>query len=224
MRYYPVNLDIQGRNCLVIGGGAVGTRKAAALLACGAEVTVVSPDATEKLRGLLLSKKLNWIQRSYRSCDLEGRFLVMGATDDEALNRRIHGDARRLSILCNIADRPDECDFILPSVLNRGDLIIAISTSGKSPAFARHLRLEMADRYGDEYAEFLRLMGAIREQLLAADHAPEAHRPLFEELISRGLIDRVRRKDISGVDALLVEILGDEYRYERLLRGGSEHR
>jgi len=217
MRYYPVSLDVKGRNCLVIGAGAVGTRKAATLLRCGARVTLVSPEATETRAGMLLSRELTWIRRPYRSADLEGMFLVIGATSDEELNRRIHRDAARRHILCNVADQPDECDFILPAVLNRGDLAIAISTSGKSPAFAKHLRLEMADRYGDEYAEFLQLMGAIREQLLSNDHEPEVHRPVFEALISRGLVDMVRKKDESGIDALLGEILGDEYQYKRLL-------
>jgi precorrin-2 dehydrogenase/sirohydrochlorin ferrochelatase len=224
MRYYPVNLDIQDRKCLVLGGGAVGTRKVLTLLNCGARVTVISPDATERLIGLSEDQELLWEQRTYRSTDLDGMFLVIGATDDETLNRRIYEDAKRLNILCNIADRPEVCNFILPAIVNRGDLIIAISTSGKSPAFAKQLRLEMADRFGEEYAEFLRLMGAIRKRLLKEDHAPEAHKPIFEQLISQGLIDLIRREDTAGIDTLLNEILGDEYSYDQLMNAKPESR
>lgn len=224
MRYYPVNLDIQDRGCLVLGGGAVGTRKVLTLLNCGARVTVVSPDATERLIGLSENQEIIWKQRAYRSPDLDGMFLVIGATDDKTLNRSVYEDAKRLNILCNIADRPEVCNFILPAIVNRGDLIIAISTSGKSPAFAKQLRLEMADRFGEEYAEFLTLMGAIRKQLLKEDHASEVHKPIFEQLISRGLIDLIRKGEKAGIDSLLVEILGSEYSYRRLINTESESR
>jgi precorrin-2 dehydrogenase / sirohydrochlorin ferrochelatase len=224
MRYYPVNLDIEDRRCLVLGGGAVGTRKVLTLLDCGAEVTVVSPDTTERLSGLFEDRKITWMKRSYRSSDLEGMFLVIGATNDEALNLRVYEDAKRLNILCNIADRPQVCNFILPAVVNRGDLIIAISTSGKSPAFAKQLRLEMADRYGEEYAAFLTLMGAIRERLLAEEHAPEAHKPIFEQLISRGLIDLIRTEDRVGINSLLLEILGSGFFYDQLINPEPESR
>lgn len=224
MRYYPVNLDIQDRRCLVLGGGAVGTRKVLTLLNCGARVTIVSPEATERLADLSEDQEVLWKQRTYRSADLDGMFLVIGATDDETLNHRIYEDAKRLNILCNIADRPEVCNFILPAIVNRGDLIIAISTSGKSPAFAKQLRLEMADRFGEEYAEFLTLMGAIRKQLLKEDHAPEAHKPIFEQLIFRGLIDLMRNEDRPGIDSLLEEILGNEYDYDQLMGSESESR
>lgn len=224
MRYYPVNLDIQDRRCLVLGGGAVGTRKVRTLLDCGALVTAVSPEATEELVGLFEDQKITWVRRTYRSSDLDGMFLVIGATDDEALNLRVYEDAKRLNILCNIADRPQVCNFILPAIVNRGDLIIAISTSGKSPAFAKQLRLELADRFGEEYAGFLMLMGAIRKRLLEEAHAPEAHKPIFEQLIGRGLIDLIRKEDVAGIDSLLEEILGNGYLYDQLMNAESESR
>jgi len=218
MRYYPVNLDIEDRNCLVVGGGSVGARKAQSLLNCGAYVIVVSPKIEEKLKELLGCSRLRWTQRNYRPSDLDGVFLVIGATDDDVLNRSIHKEAGQRNILCNIADRPEICDFTLPAVVGRGDLTIAISTSGKSPAFAKHLKEEIAGQYGEEYAEFLRLMGEIRRRLLKDAHAPEIHKPVFEQLISRGLLDLVRSGAIAGIDELLEEILGNsQYRYDQLM-------
>ncbi len=141
MRYYPVSLDIKNRKCLVVGGGGVGARKVMTLVDCGAKVTVVSPDVRGNLleladRGLIILEK-----RPYRKTDLTGMFLVIGTTDDEELNRQISIDAEKLNMLCNIADRPKVCNFILPSIVNRGDLTISISTSGKSPALAKKLRI-----------------------------------------------------------------------------------
>ncbi len=133
MRYYPVNLDIKDRKCLVIGGGDVGTRKVMTLLECMASVTVVSPAASEKLLKLAGLDIISLIKRSYIESDLEGMFLVICATDDEKLNWKVSRDAENLNMLCNIADRPEACNFILPSVVKRGDLVISISTSGQKP-------------------------------------------------------------------------------------------
>ena len=138
MRYYPINLDIQGRHCLVVGGGAVGTRKVITLLSCGAVVTVISPRTTEELLELAEANSITLRKRGYRSADLDSVFLVIGATDDETLNRQISTDAESRNILCNIADRPAVCNFILPSIVHRGDLVVTISTSGKSPALAKN--------------------------------------------------------------------------------------
>ncbi|MBI5581630.1 MAG: bifunctional precorrin-2 dehydrogenase/sirohydrochlorin ferrochelatase [Deltaproteobacteria bacterium] len=218
MRYYPVQLDIQGRNCLVVGGGAVGTRKAERLLSCGAQVTVVSRGATDTLRGLAAQGAVTLTLRDYASEDLAQMFLVVGATDDEALNRRISADAERRQILCNIADRPEMCNFILPSILQRGDLTITVSTSGKSPAFAKKLRRTLAAQYGQEYAAFLDLMGAIRQRLLAQAHAPEAHKPLFEALIDSDLPALIRANQRDAINVLLEKVLGKGYRVEELLK------
>ena len=140
MRYYPIHLDIRNRHCLVVGGGSVGTRKTETLLDCGAKVTVVSPRASEKLHELAQASSISLKNRSYRTTDLKGIFLVIGATDDETLNQQISHDAESRDTLCNIADRPQVCNFILPSIVHRGDLVITISTSGKSPALSKHRR------------------------------------------------------------------------------------
>ena len=218
MRYYPVSLDIKNRKCLVVGGGGVGTRKVMTLLDCGAKVTVVSPDVRENLLELSDSGLIILEKRPYRETDLAGMFLVIGTTDDEELNRQISIDAEKLNVLCNIADRPKVCDFILPSIVNRGDLTISISTSGKSPALAKRLRIELEEQFGNEYAELLRLMGAIRKKLLSQKHEPEAHKQLFEQLISRGLLDMIRGIRKDEIDSLLFEVLGEGFRFDELMR------
>ena len=218
MRYYPVNLDIKNRKCLVVGGGFVGTRKVITLLDCGAIVTVISPDAAEKLLELAGNGSIRWEKRSYLASDLDGMFLVIGATDDEELNRQISADAEKLNMLCNIADRPEVCNFILPAIVNRGDLVISISTSGKSPAFAKKLRKQLEKQFGVEYAEFLRLMGAIREKLLSEKHEPEAHKHLFEQLIKSDLVEMIKNNRKEDINSLLFDILGHGYEFESLMK------
>ncbi len=217
MHYYPVYLDIENRPCLVVGGGGVGARKVQGLLDSGAVVTVVSPRIAPALEKLANGRHITWWARNYRSEDLDGMFLVFGATDDESLNRRIHADATDRNMLCNIADRPAVCNFILPSVVRRGDLAIAVSTGGKSPAFAKALRKDLEQRFGPEYAPFLTLMGAVRERLLAQGKAPEAHRHLFEALIDRQLPQMIAAEDRAGVTAALRAVLGPDFPLEGLL-------
>ena len=218
MRYYPVHLDIQNRNCLVIGGGAVGTRKVVTLLDCGAYVTVVSPEVTQQLRDYALSGRIDLKERHYQPGDIDGMFLVIGATDDEEINRQISSDANQLNTLCNIADRPEVCNFILPAIVERDDLIITISTSGKSPALAKKLRKTLEYQFGKEYGELLKLMGAVRKKLLSQAHEPEAHKPLFEQLIAADLIPMIQKGKTAEIDALLFEILGEGYNYKELMR------
>ena len=218
MRYYPVNLDILNRKCLIVGGGSVGTRKVLTLLDCGAIVTVVSPDATEKLLELADNGSIRREKRFYLASDLDGMFLVIGATDNEELNRQISADAEKLNMLCNIADRPEVCNFILPAIVNRGDLVISISTSGKSPAFAKKLRKELEKQFGVEDSEFLRLMGAIREKLLSEKHEPEAHKHLFEQLIKSDLVEMIKNNRKEDINSLFFDILGQGYEFEDLMK------
>ncbi|MGA8180236.1 MAG: bifunctional precorrin-2 dehydrogenase/sirohydrochlorin ferrochelatase [Desulfobacterales bacterium] len=223
MRYYPIYLDIKDRNCLVVGGGSVGARKVEMLLACGAKVTVVSIDAAETLKKHSDSGVIQLKKRAFQLADLDHVFLVIGATDNEDLNFIIHAEAERRGALCNIADRPGVCNFILPSIVNRGDLIIAISTSGKSPAFAKKLRKQLEAQFGDEYAEFLDLMGAIREKLLSKDHEPEAHKHLFEQLIQKDLVQMLKDAETENINALLLDVLGEGYDFETL-KGMNSHK
>jgi len=218
MKYYPVNLDVRNRKCLVVGGGSVGTRKVKMLLKCGAAVTVVSREMSEDLKKFAAKEMLFLKKRTYRSSDLKSMFLVICATSDEKLNLRINSDAEKRNMLCNVADVPEACNFILPAIVNRGDLIIAISTSGSSPAFAKKLRKDLEKQFGREYAVFLMLMGAIRKRLLAENREPKAHKHLFEKLIKQGVLDMIREDKKESIQDLLLKTIGKGYRLEDLLK------
>jgi precorrin-2 dehydrogenase/sirohydrochlorin ferrochelatase len=225
MCYYPVNLDVQNRECLVVGGGSVGERKVRTLLECGARVTVVTTLATERLQALASAGRIDLKTRGYEPSDLEGTFLVIGATDSEEINEKISKDATKRGLLCNIADRPAACSFVLPAIVRQGALLIAISTSNKSPAVARRIRQNLEKEFGPEYAVLLNLMGAIRRRLLAESKSPEAHKHMFERLLDEGLLEMIRDNRVKDVDFLLTNVLGKGYTWKELigpLPGGRE--
>ena len=224
MRYYPVNLDVQNRGCLVVGGGTVGERKVKTLLECGARVTVIAPLVTEYLHGLASEDRIRLKVRAYQPSDADGQFLVIGATGDEEVNRQISEDASGRGMLCNIADCPKACTFVLPAIVCQGDLVIAISTSNKSPALAKRIRQALEKEFGPEYATLLKVMGAIRERLLAEAKSPESHKQKFERLLNEGLLEMIREERTQEVSQLLQDALGEGYTWEALMRTdqGSE--
>jgi precorrin-2 dehydrogenase/sirohydrochlorin ferrochelatase len=217
MRYYPIFLDIKGRSCLVVGGGSVGTRKVERLLECGALVTIVGIQVSQTLKRLSKENLITLNIRAYKSSDLDGRFLIIGATNDEQLNQQLSMDAEKRNMLCNIADRPAACNFILPSIIQQGDLVMAISTSGKSPAFAKKLRKDLEMQFDEAYAVFLDLMGAIRNHLLKEAHAPEQHKPIFNKIIHSNILDMIKARNVDAIDAILLKILGPGYSFHALM-------
>jgi precorrin-2 dehydrogenase / sirohydrochlorin ferrochelatase len=219
MKYYPIYLDIKDRVCLVVGGGAVGARKALRLVKCGAKVKVISDRfaqvfETKEYNGMVLESK------AYDRCDLEGIFIVFAATDNSKMNMQIMNDAKACDTLCNIADSQDLSDFILPSVVDRGDLVLAVSTSGASPAMAKQIRQDLENQFGDEYAHFLLIMGQVRKKLLASQHAPEEHKAVFNTLIDNNLLKFVADNDEEQIDKILKDILGEGYTYKNLVSQG----
>ncbi|MBF0210390.1 MAG: bifunctional precorrin-2 dehydrogenase/sirohydrochlorin ferrochelatase [Desulfamplus sp.] len=216
LKYYPVSLDIRDKSCLVVGGGSVGARKALTLARCGAIVKVVSPIFSDEFNKKIVDingnktgdmVQIRCIQKYYDSDDLDSIFIVVGATDNMVLNKKIAADAKAKQILCNIADFPEGSSFVLPSIVQRGDLVITVSTSGNSPAFAKKLRKELELQFGDEYAAFLTIMGKIRKWLLAQNHLPESHAKLFRELVNSELLQNISSKDYSKVESTLKDIL-----------------
>jgi precorrin-2 dehydrogenase/sirohydrochlorin ferrochelatase len=218
MRYYPINLDVQDRECLVVGGGGVGERKVKTLLECGALVTVVTMDATESLQALASEGRIDLKTRVYEPSDMKGKFLVIGATNSEEVNEKISKDAQERGLLCNIADRPAACTFVLPAIVRQGELLIAISTSNKSPAVARRIRQTLEKEFGPEYSVLLNLMGAIRQKLLSESKSPEAHKRMFEQLLDEGLLGMIRENRTQDVDGLLKDVLGKGYTWKELMR------
>ncbi len=164
MKYYPVFWNIAGKKCVVVGGGEVAERKVKRLLESGAKVFIISSRLTPELARLNEENIIGHIAKEYSSEYIYGAALVIGATDDEKTNAVISSDARSKGIPVNIVDDPQKCDFILPSLVERGDLTIAIGTGGKSPALARHLREELESKYGEEYEIFLNILGSLQNQ------------------------------------------------------------
>ena len=175
MQHYPICLDIKDKNCLVVGGGAVGARKVLTLVKAGGQVTVVSTDFSKTFFEKTFHCRIKKMTRPYESSDIETMFIVIAATDNMQVNRQIAEDARNCGILCNIADYPEGSSFILPSIVHQGDLLITVSTSGSSPALARKLRKDLEQQFGDEYARFLILMGRIRNMILSRQNAHSQH-------------------------------------------------
>ena len=143
---------------------------------------------------------------------------MFGTTDDRDLNRRISDDARRQGILCNIADQPDRGQFVLPSVVARGDLLIGISTSGKSPALARRIRRKLEKAFGEEYALLIDLMGALRRRLLNQGHDPRGHKQKFDALLDSDLLGFIRNGDVERIDRLLETHFGPGINWKGLTR------
>jgi precorrin-2 dehydrogenase / sirohydrochlorin ferrochelatase len=183
-RYYMACLDLEGRDCLVVGAGSTGIEKAEGLVECGAVVTVVAPQASSKLDGL----PVEWIRRRYRQSDLDGRFLVIAATSVPSLNRRVFLDAEAIGLLCNVVDVPELCNFILPAVHREGPIAIAVSTGGASPVLAQRLRERIAALIGPEHAELARRLRKLRPWVKAHYQTYEERRDFFRELVERELV------------------------------------
>ena len=206
MRYYPICLNITNKRCVVAGGGEVGARKATTLLDCGARVTVIGRTLLPSLEMLRREDRISHVKADYESAHLEGAFLVIGATDSHTVNERIFADARLRGILVNIADAPQLCDFILPAVVRRGDLLLTVSTGGQSPALASKLRKELESSYGSEYADLLEIMGKLRQQRLSCGFTPEENKRFFTALVESDILRHIGEGNEKGVAACLGEI------------------
>jgi precorrin-2 dehydrogenase/sirohydrochlorin ferrochelatase len=188
--YFAAFLDLRGRRCLVVGGGEIGERKARALLQCGAQVTVVSPAVTRGLAALAAAGRVVDRRRTFRRSDLRGCALVVAATGDPSVDAAVAALGRRGRVLVNVVDRPELCDFILPSVLQRGELQIAVSTGGRSPALAREIRRRLEALFGPEYAELIARTGEARRTARAAARTPSARLEAGRRVATLALVGR----------------------------------
>ena len=211
MKYYPVFLDIREKKCVVVGGGEVAARKAERLLDCGAKVLVISPKLSPDLAGLKEKNVISHIAAEYQGDLIDGAALIIGATDDEKTNARISLDAGSKGIPVNIVDDPQKCDFILPALVQSGDLAIAIGTGGKSPALARHLREELEAGYGSEYEILLNILGNLRGKM--AKNAGVG-KDWFDSLMAAGILESIKDKDIKKVREIVKKITGEEVEIE----------
>lgn len=198
-RFYPIYLDLKDKKCFVIGGGKVAERKCLSLIKSGADVTVISPDLTKRLENYKERRKLRHIPRLYRRGDIKSAFLVIAATDSREINKKVYSEARDNNILLNVVDNPELCNFIVPSLFERGDLKIAISTGGSSPACAKRIRLELADLYGFEFSRYLSFLKRIRSKIKNKIKDMKEREKLFHYLSSPEVFSLLREKGFKVV-------------------------
>ena len=202
MAHYPINLDLRGRRCVVIGGGSVAERKVKTLLEFDADVIVVSPKITSELRKLVDSGFVEYIGGVFTPSVLDDVILAIAATDDKETNEAIYAESAARNIFVNVVDDPDLCTFFAPAVVRRGDFIISVSTSGKSPAMARNVRECLDSQFGSEYGELADILGELRDEVKARYSEMAERNGAFlriiksdvPELLAQGKPEEARRR------------------------------
>jgi len=213
---YPVNLNVEGRPVLVVGGGAVASRKVLGLLEAGAEVTVVAPAFEPALEKLEARGHISLRRRSFDGDDLDGVFLAFAATDEKSVNESVSSGAARRGIPVNVADRPQLCTFTLPAVVRRGGLTIAIATDGDCPAFAGTLREELESRFGTEYGPALEFLGRLRRMLIKAEWESERIKTAVSALYDGGIVNLLSPGREKNLRSLLERTLGSDRFFQEL--------
>jgi precorrin-2 dehydrogenase/sirohydrochlorin ferrochelatase len=208
---YPVCLDITDKLCVVVGGGTVALRKVTGLLADRARVRVVSPELVDGLARLEAERRLEWIARGFAPGDLDGAFLVFAATDSSEVQEQVVREAEAAGLLVNVIDAPDQCGFQVPAVVRRGDLVLAVSTSGTSPAVAARIRQELEATYGEEYAVLLALMARVRSYLLQRENDCNRRKILFQNVLHDDIVQWIRTGREDLLRSHLREVLGPDF-------------
>ena len=216
--YYPIFLDLDNQKVLVVGGGTVAERKIQNLLRYGCHIYVVSPHLTPHLNQLIAEKKIHHIPHEALGKALDEAFMVIAATDDPEVNSQIASQAKERRLLINAVDQPADCNFIVPSIVQRGDLQIAISTAGKSPALAKRIRKKMEITFGPEYASLIEIMGLLRTKLLAQGNLSSKNRVMFEKLVNSDLLQLIKKGNVQGVKNTLESILGKDFPIDDILK------
>jgi siroheme synthase-like protein len=205
--FYIACLRLTGRRCLVVGGGNVGLEKVEGLLACDANVTLVAPDAHPELIQLALEGSIRWERRPYEASDLDGCLIAIAATNSSEVNIRVFEDAEERAMLVNVVDVPPLCNFILPAIVRNGPLAIAISTAGASPALAKRMKREIADAFGEPYAELALLLNEARGWAKATLPTYQDRKEFFESIVSGepDPIELLRAGDARAVVDLILD-------------------
>ncbi|MBA2440396.1 MAG: bifunctional precorrin-2 dehydrogenase/sirohydrochlorin ferrochelatase [Thermoleophilaceae bacterium] len=203
--FYIACLKLEGRRCLVVGGGDIGLEKVEGLLACNGEVTLVAPEAIEALRDLAAEGSIRWERRAYEPRDLEGAFMAIAATSDTEVNIRVYEDAEARAMLVNVVDVPPLCNFILPAIIRTGPLAIAISTAGASPALAKRIRNQIAEEYGEPYAKLAMLLNEVRGWAKGTLPTYQDRKEFFESIVNGepDPVELLRRGDERAVRDLI---------------------
>jgi len=202
MSLFPIFLKLASRPCIVIGGGHLAESKIDSLRAAHAKVTVIAPTATDRIQNQAAEGELEWLQREYKEGDLANHFLVVAATNNPAVNRAVFHEARERDILCNAVDDPPFCDFYFPSVVRRGDLQIAISTAGASPALAQKIRKDINAQLPLDAGDWLNALGNLRREVVAAE-------PLNDE--RKWLLHQLAQREVCGYDQCPSRVMAREH-------------
>ncbi len=202
--YYPVFLNLKNKRCIIIGGGKIAERKALKLLETDSFLIVISPDLTPKLTALKKEKKIKHIKRRYKDGDLKDAFLVIAATSDITLNKKISAHA---PALVNAVDMPDLCNFIVPSVVRRGHLNIAISTSGVSPFLSKNIRMELEKIYTDDFNRYLSFLKDFRKKIFQLQINKKSRERILKNAGSKESIKILRGKGLNELKDKLVKVL-----------------
>jgi precorrin-2 dehydrogenase / sirohydrochlorin ferrochelatase len=205
--FYPVYLNLTNKRVIVIGGGEVAERKVESLLGTGASITVISPDLTSRLDALESEQRIRIKRRAYLAGDCAQAAFVFSATDDENVSKAVFDEATRAGCLVNTADQPALCDFIMPAVLRRGDVAIAVSTGGTSPGLAAQLRNKIAEIIGPEYGRLAQLLARARQEIRRRVPDPEERKALHNRILNSDIIERLRQSDSAGAERRLKEII-----------------
>ncbi|WPD23085.1 MAG: bifunctional precorrin-2 dehydrogenase/sirohydrochlorin ferrochelatase [Candidatus Electrothrix scaldis] len=214
---YPISLNIKGKLCVVIGGGNVAERKVLSLLKAHACVRIISPQLTLMLSELAANNALDWRNRGYQTGDLEGALLIFAATNNRKIQESVVRDAEQTGQLINVADAPDLCDFQVPAVVQRENLNLTVSTNGASPALAAKIRLELEEKYGEEYAILLRLMSRIRKQLCKDSSSTYTERKIvFQNILHEDIIHWIRGEQWEQLSQHLKTVLGPNTHFNLL--------
>ncbi|HEX4949704.1 MAG TPA: bifunctional precorrin-2 dehydrogenase/sirohydrochlorin ferrochelatase [Blastocatellia bacterium] len=215
MRYYPVCLDLQNRPVLVVGGGTIAEGKITQLVAASAQVHVVSPALTDKLQAMVTQGAISHRRGEFIEADLDGKVLVISATDQQAVNEAVAQAASTRGILCNVVDQPALCNFITPSLVSRGDLQISISTSGKSPTVAQRVKREISALIGAEYETLLEITAELRAEVRTLIPTFDERRDFLKSFVESAALDLIRAGKVEDAKQLAQQILAD-YRSENL--------
>ena len=217
MPYYPIFLDLNHQNVVVVGGGEVAERKIKSLLIYGCTIYISSPHLTPHLQQLVAIKKIHHIPDESLDTYMDDAFMVIAATDDAEVNSKIASQAKKHGLLINAVDQPKDCNFIMPSIVKRGNLQIAISTAGKSPALAKKIRKNLESSFPPEYDSLTKLLGIIRAKLLSQDQPSSKNKIIFQQLVDSNLLEMITHKNWDGMRATLQSILGKSFPIEDTL-------
>ncbi len=207
MQYYPIYLKLENRRCVVIGGERHAEEKVRGLLNAGADVTVIASKLSQELEALVEAGRITAVRRDYQFGDLENAFLAISATMDSDINAQVWDEVSERNVLINSTDDVPHCNFIAPSIVRQGDLIVSISTSGAAPALAVRLRQRLTEELGPEYGRFLELVWPLREELPRLYPAFQQRRAIWYRLVDSGIIELLRQGDDAGAQARLREIV-----------------